>query len=155
MAIASFEELCQGITEIAAVDAPELQPDETGTLAFTLHFGDVPVTVLRLPRRPDAAFLVAEFGPMPEARAVDGWRALLEVNLEMTMRNGPVFGRNRRTGEVTVHRCFPLDEATPIELYQSAADMAEVATSWRRDQFLESGGPGAHLGANPATADRA
>ena len=137
MAIASFEELCKGLCEIAGMAPPVLEPDEHGTLAFTVHMREVAVSVMSIGvKRLDTAFLMAELGPLPKEHALEGWRALMQANLQMLGENPSTFSRNPETGDVVLQRACPLARVTATDVYQQVVEMVELAFQWRQDYFL-------------------
>jgi hypothetical protein len=137
MAIADFQELCKGICEVAGMQPPALAPSEQGTWSATVHMRDVEITVLQFgARAPGTAFLIAEFGELPEDRALAGWLALMNANLHMAGENAPAYSRNPDTGKVLLHWACPYWSVTVVDVYQRIVAMVDLACKWREDYFL-------------------
>lgn len=139
MAIANFDELCKGLSEIAGVTPPALEPDEQGITAFSVHLHDVAVTVAHAPQSsPDCAFVLIEFGEVPRDRDLAVWTALLDANFLMMGESAPCFSRNPATGQVLLQYVYPFDTATALDLYQGIVKMVDIARRWREDHFLDT-----------------
>lgn len=137
MTIASFEELCNGFCSLAGMREVTFAPTDSGSLAATIHLRGIPVSVLQFVHdRPDAAFLVAEFGTMPQDRALEGWLGLMGANLAVVGEDTPVFSRNPQTGEVLLQWACTLSDLTVVDVYQRVSKMVELALQWRHDGFL-------------------
>lgn len=136
MAIANFEEFCKGLAEIVGMEVPQLETDEDGRLSFSVLMQDVYVTALHIPTRPDAVFLMAELGPMPDDIAVNGWRALMEANMHLLGKNLPTFSRDPESHDVILQRTIVLDDVTVIEACEQVDALLVVAHRWRDDHLL-------------------
>jgi hypothetical protein len=137
MAIADFEELCKGVCEVGGAPAPELMPNERGTWSATVHLRGVEVTVMQFgTRAPGTAFLVAEFGELPQDHALAGWLALMNANLHMAAESAPAFSRDPETGKVLLQWACPLWAATVVDVYQRISEMVDLACRWHEDYFL-------------------
>ncbi len=156
MAIADFEQLCEGFCDIAAMTTPALVPDEHGALAFTLRLHEVAVTVMEFVRvRPGMAYLMAEFGPMPQERAQDGWRALLDINRRMAGSGCAAFSRHPPTGQVLMQASLALADATAVDVYQQVCKMVDAAVQWRESCFLDGRAGGSLPACMPAQGGNA
>lgn len=138
MPIANFEQLCNGVGDVAGLKPPALSPDENGTQAFTVRLRDVDVSVLNFcEESADTAYLVAALGPMPPERAMGGWLALLHANGALAGLNAPAFSRNPDNGEALLQWACPLHALNVQEVYKRISDLADVAQQWRSDYFLD------------------
>jgi hypothetical protein len=135
MAIASFEEFCEEFCEIAGIEPPELAPDQWGTLAFSMQMRDIALTALQVPSRPDMAYVMAELGPMPQDRAQEGWRTLMDTNKVLLGQDAPVFSRNPETGEVVLQQSLPLARSTVAELFARIEGLTEMACQWQQGRL--------------------
>ncbi len=150
MTIANFDELCKGLSEIAGVTAPALTPDEQGIIAFSVHLHEVAVSVAHAPQSsPHCAFVVIEFGDIPQDRALAAWTALLDANFLMMGESAPCFSRNPATGQVLLQYAYPFDTATALDLYQGIVKMTDIAQRWRDDHFLDA----ANLAGQPGRSE--
>ncbi len=136
MAIANFEELCGAFCEMAGIEKPRLVRGGHGWSAFTVRMQDVLVTALQVQECTDTFYLLAELGPMPEERAVDGWLTLLKFNMPMHVQELPVFSRNPATGEVVLHQPLRLWDASPTDLFERVELLVEMALVWRQTLFM-------------------
>jgi hypothetical protein len=148
MPIADFEQLCKGFCEIAGMQAPDLAPNDQGVWAATLHMRGVPVSVLQFDPNDPTAYLIAEFGSLPEDQALPGWLALLDTNLSLAGKHAhaPAFSRNPGTGEVLLQWGCPLADVTAVDVYQRVIAMVDLARHWRTSHFLAH----ANAGESPA-----
>lgn len=139
MAIANFDELCKGLSEIAGVTPPPLEADKQGIIAFSVHLHEVAVSVAHAPQSsPGCAFVLIEFGKVPEGRELAAWTALLDANFLMMGESAPCFSRNPATGQVLLQYAYPFDRATALDLYQGIVKMVDIARRWREDHFLDT-----------------
>lgn len=147
MAIANFDELCKGLSEIAGVTPPALEADEQGIIAFSVHLHDVAVSVAHAPQSsPGCAFVLIEFGEVPKDSEIAAWTALLDANFLMMGESAPCFSRNPATGQVLLQYAYPFDTATALDLYQGIVKMVDIARRWREDHFLDSASLAAQSG---------
>jgi len=139
LAIANFEELCKGLSEIAGATPPALTPDDQGIIAFSVHLHEVAVSVAHAPQSaPGCAFVLIEFGEVPKDREQAAWTALLDANFLMMGESAPCFSRNPATGQVLLQYAYPFDKATALDLYQGIVKMVDIARRWREDHFLDT-----------------
>ena len=136
MAIANFNELCKGLCEIARLAAPDLTPDEHGSVAIEAELNDVTVIVSHGPHTgPDHALLLAIFGQLPEGRELDACRTLLDINCQVHGL-GFAFARNPANGDIVLKQNYPFDRASASDLYQRITQMVEGVNGWRQHHFL-------------------
>jgi hypothetical protein len=137
MTVANFEELTKGFCELAQVPTPTLEPDSAGMLAFHICVADVNINVIYMPQScVDHAFILVEFGSIPEDKERDAWRALMEANFLLLQARAPSFSLNPTTGDVVLQYAYSFFEATPEGFFKAVNSIADVATQWRENFFL-------------------
>lgn len=138
MAFADFESLCRSFCELAGLPLRgTLAPDDDGTWSATIHLRGVEVTALQMAdRSPDTVFLIAQLGTLPEDRALPGWLALLNANLQLAGRDAPGFCRSPSTGDALMHCPCPLSSVSPADVYRRVSSLVDAALLWRDAQFL-------------------
>lgn len=138
MAVANFEELCKGLCEIAGAPAPDLTPDSGGALAIAVELRGVQFLVSHRSRLSEGPVLVrAAFGRLPVGNEQEACRTLLEINSQVHCM-GYRFGRSPASGEIVLDQKIPLDQLTPVELYQRINSMVDGIHGWREHRFLGS-----------------
>ena len=133
MVVADFEEFCGAFCEAASITPPQLEADRNGALAFTVLMRGVSVTTLHVRQRPDAAYVMAELGLVPDYRAVDAWRGMLEANLAWLGRDAPIFSCSPESGEPVLYKEISLDGAGTRDGYEQIDGMVDLAGRWRDD----------------------
>ena len=137
MSVANFEELTKGFCELAQVSVPVLEADSFGMVAFHIRLADVNINVIYMPQNcSDHAFILVEFGAIPEDKEQDAWRALMEANFLLLQARAPTFSLNPTTGHVVLQYAYPFFEATPEGFFQAVNNIADVAVQWRENFFL-------------------
>lgn len=135
MPIASFDDFCECIFELAGFGEPCVVPERDGTRSATMHLRGVAVTAVELPSsRGHYAFLAAQIDAPGENidEAAAACLALLDANSVLPDVNSPRFGRNPLTGDVTMQWPCALQEISPLDAYQRASHMADVVLHWQR-----------------------
>lgn len=141
MPVAGFEELCTSYCELADFACPDVSVDAHGMQAFHLELEGVAVTVMHERRvAPDRAFIVFEFGPVPDERAQQVWPLLVDANFMMLREHAPSFGRNPRNGDVLLRVPCSFAQINPVEFRQVVDDGVQAALRWRQDFFLADEG---------------
>ena len=137
MAVANFEELTKGFCEIAQVPVPVLEPDISGMVAFHVQLMEVTINVICMPDVcQDHAFILVEFGSVPEDKEQDTLCVLMEANFLLLQARSPTFSLNPATGDVVLQYAYPFFDATPDGLFQAVKNIADVAIEWRENFFL-------------------
>ena len=131
MAVSNFEELCKGYCEIAGVQAPELAEDTHGLTAFHHRIREVTVTVAKHRSATDAAFVIAEFGPVPQGHEAKIWNSLLTANHELVRQRSGGYSRNPGNHDVLFQFGFRLDTGSPLDLYRAIEQVVDEAGEWR------------------------
>lgn len=128
----SFRALCLAVSEMAGAGEPAL-PGECTAVELMLrdrrfvlsHGGHT---------GPDRLLVLATFGPLPAGQEAPAASRLLDLNLSM-LGLGGVFARHPSTEDILLKQYLPLDQSTPVELYQSLLVIADAIEDWRGMQF--------------------
>lgn len=138
MPIASFDELCKGLCEIAGFPPPALMtPEEEGNLAFSMRLRGVVISALQPSRgRGGTALLIAQFGAMPPELEPAGWLGLLDANFFLMDEDAPRFSRNPKTGEIILQWNCPLGALSVTDAFLRASRMVDLARSWHSHHVL-------------------
>ncbi len=138
MAVADFDQLCQGLCEVAGCAMPEQAVNEHGARAVSFRLDGVEVTLAQEEARgPRQAFVLTRFGRLPEGREHAACIALLQTNSLMLRSGSPSFGVDPLTSDVLLHHSVVLDEVNATELYNSIVRFVEIAHSKRATHFLD------------------
>lgn len=133
MSVSPLQSLCDGVCALLGVDAPRLEADGQGLLAFTLTLQDTPVTVLTRPlvdADADAAFVVVELGTLPPELELAALRQLMEANFALLGRDAPCFSRHPVSQKVLLQWQFGMATATPAGLHAGILRAVALAADW-------------------------
>lgn len=132
MAVANFEELCAGFCEIAGLKAPVLKPDHRGLLAFHTSLRDITVDFMHWPDLcSDKAFVLFDFGPIPEHVELKRLRALLRANFLPFQQTPAIYGCNPATGDVILQYGVSLFDASAHSLLELVENGVDRALRWK------------------------
>jgi hypothetical protein len=133
MGVASFEDLCRGLCELAGVATPALERDEEGSLAVVVPAEGLEVTLTHEPARSAThVFVLAGVGPLPQGGELDACKALLEINAGLLRHAGLCFSRDPQTGDMLLQQACALDDTTPVGLYQRVRELSVAVHEWRQ-----------------------
>ena len=160
MPLASFDDLCECICELAGIVKPCVVPEGDGARASTMHLRGVAITAVELPSgRGRHAFLTAQLDAPGESddEAAHGWLALLDANSVLPDVDSPRFSRNPLSGDITMQWPCALPDMSALDAYQRASHMVDVVLHWQRHrsvhpELLSPGRGGANGVVNDADA---
>lgn len=138
MAVANFQELCDGLCELAGVRPPDTAPDEQGCQGMTFMLDGVTVELSFEPHICQEHVLVrVNFGALPAGRELQACRALMEFNTRLR-GIGPAFSRHPQNGDIVCQSAYSLMQATAHDLHDWCLRLIQAAREWRE--------PSAHAG---------
>lgn len=137
MAIADFEQFCNSFCEMAGIPPCAFLPDSRGMWSAMVRMRGVEVTLMQYAtRRPGTAFLIADFGPMPEHLGVEGWLTLMNANLMHSGADSLAYSRDPNTGHVLLQKPLRLAQAHATDAYEAVTALVDTALEWRQSHFL-------------------
>jgi hypothetical protein len=140
MSFANFEGLCKGLCELAGVEVPDLVPGVDGGLAIEVALNEVRVVLsYDSASHADRVVFAVTFGPLPDGRALDACRVLMNLNTHV-LASGSTFGRDPATGDMVLAQSLAFGQATAVDVYQRIVMLVEIAAGWRQHHFLAEAG---------------
>jgi hypothetical protein len=140
MTIASFEDLCGGICDLAGSPVPDLTRDDDGRLAVALPMDGVEITLTHEPARSVTHFFVlAALDALPQGDELAACRALMDTNAALLLRPGTGLCRHPQTGALLLQRVHALDDGTPVDVYGRMRELAEGIRGWQQTGLAPSG----------------
>jgi Tir chaperone protein (CesT) family len=138
-----FKQLLEEFAALVAIDQPALFLREGN-----VTLDEVTFSLVASEQDEDATmYIYADFGDLPPRRELELCMALMEANLILYPKQGPIFGISSRTRRVAIVHRVPLAPLTAGELREVLADLAGKAKEWGKNSFLD-------LKPTPAGADR-
>ena len=154
MAVMNFQALCDQFCDVTGSPRGELTPNEDGLLLFAAEQRDVGCNIVHAPdTNPDCAFVLIDFGHVPEELEARALRALMDINFTMMGNEAmPTFSTHPLFGNVTLQLTVPFATASGSGLLALTGPMVEVALKWREGHFLDEEARPVEM---PFAADRA
>jgi len=116
---------------------PRIQPRNI-TDGGALYIDDVAFSLLHNEQIDETLlFIYADFGALPPGRELQAAIALLEANLYLYNGAAPVFAISAETGRVVMAQHGALAALDAQSLSELLLNIAQKATQWRKDYFLD------------------
>ena len=134
-----FSALAEGACRILDIEIPDLTlADAAGARALTFDIGTVEITIAIEPGRdPSRLFFFCQLGAIPEERASEILRRLLEANYARLSDDAAILSIDPDVGAVVLEYNVAVSEFTPEALVASLYRTAEIAMKWRESHFLD------------------
>lgn len=139
MSLSDFNDLCTSLCDLVGVDAPSLQRDEHGTLAFTITVDEVDTGIVFDDAAPEpGALLITSLGIPDESIERQLLRRLLDTNFIVSGVHSPSFNRNPATGEIALHQPCLLSHVTAQDIYDKLIRATKIKLQWDAGVFANS-----------------
>ncbi len=165
MPLASFDDFCECVCELAAASAPRVVAQGDGIRSVAMHLRGVAITAIEMPSGGGTqVFLTAEFDTPGEdhEETAAAWLALLDANSVLPDVDSPRLSRNPLTGDITMLWPCALPDMSALDAYRRASHMADVVQHWQRHRVIHPelltpgrGGTGRNLNDAAAALDAA
>ena len=139
MPLASFDDFCECVCELAATSAPRVVAQGDGIRSVAMHLRGVAITAIEMPSGGGTqVFLTAEFDTPGEdhEETAAAWLALLDANSVLPDVDSPRLSRNPLTGDITMLWPCALPDMSALDAYRRASHMADVVQHWQRHRVI-------------------
>ncbi len=131
MAVANFDELCDGVCELAGIQRPDVEPDAQSCQGMAFVVDDVAVELTLEPHiSPEHVLVRVNFGAFPAGAELNACRALMEFNTRMRGA-GPAFSRHPQSGDIIYQCPYSFAQATAHDLHDWCLRLVQAAREWR------------------------
>jgi hypothetical protein len=145
MSVESFEDLKKGLCNLLGQPSEALNDESqdgdlsgTGVDGFALMTDDAAVTLCQFPDvRTDRAFLICDYGDVPEDLELLVLRRVLETNFLMYRGNSTTFAREPVTGHLLLLGEVLFATATADSVLEAMQRFADGVKEFRKGHFVE------------------
>lgn len=136
MAVHDFSDLTIGLCGLLELPMPSLEPNEAGTVGFTVVYDGARIGFVQA-EGGDAAdlLMLVELGPVPPEKELEVLRGLMDANYVMRAGGAPAFTRHPHTQDIVLRYSFKYAEVDVDRLVDSLATAADAVVNWREAHF--------------------